>query len=231
MSGSTVDGMDIASSVALVTGANRGLGRAFAQALVERGAKKVYATARRPESVDLDGVEVLPLDVTDPASIAAAAAAAPDVTLLVNNAGISTGQSLLTGELAEIRRELEVHFFGTLNVTRAFAPGLKGLVNVLSALSWFSFPGATAYATAKAAEWSLTNGLRLELPDVLVTGVHLGTADTDMTKDIEGYPKIAPADLARIVLDGVERDEIEIVADDWSAMVKKALQGPGVFRP
>ncbi|WP_245707454.1 SDR family NAD(P)-dependent oxidoreductase [Pseudonocardia oroxyli] len=119
---------------------NRGLGRAFAEALVERGAK-VDATARRPETVDLAGVEVLPLDVTDPASAAAAAEAAPDVTLLVNNAGISTGQGLLTGDLAEIRREMEVHHFGTLNVTRAFAPGLKGLVNVLSALSWFSFPG------------------------------------------------------------------------------------------
>lgn len=223
--------MEIASSVALVTGANRGLGAAFAQALVERGAKKVYATARRPETVDLAGVEVLPLDVTDPAAVAAAAQAAPDVTLLVNNAGISTGQSLLTGDLAEIRREMEVHYFGTLNVTRAFAPGLKGLVNVLSALSWFSFPGATAYAAAKAAEWSLTNGLRLELPDALVTGVHLGTADTDMTRDVVGFPKIAPAELARLALDAVERDEIEVVADEWSATVKKALQDPGVFVP
>ncbi|MCF7552549.1 SDR family oxidoreductase [Pseudonocardia sp. WMMC193] len=221
--------MEIASSVALVTGANRGLGRAFAQALVERGAQKVYATARRPESVDLAGVEVLPLDVTDPASVAAAAQAAPDVTLLVNNAGISTGQSLLTGDLAEIRREMEVHYFGTLNVTRAFAPGLRGVVNVLSALSWFAAPGATSYAAAKSAQWGLTNALRLELPQALVTGVHLGVADTDMAEKIEGFPKLAPADLARIVLDGVERDEIEILADDWSALVKKALQEPGVF--
>jgi NAD(P)-dependent dehydrogenase (short-subunit alcohol dehydrogenase family) len=171
----------------------------------------------------------VPLDVTDPSSVAAAAEAAPDVTLLVNNAGISTGQDLLTGDLAEIRREFEVHFFGTLNVTRAFAPGLRGVVNVLSALSWFTSPGAGAYAAAKAAEWSLTNGLRLELPDALVTGVHLGVADTDMVKGIEGFPKLAPADLARTVLDGVERDEIEILADDWSTMVKKALQEPGVF--
>ncbi|GAA4535794.1 SDR family oxidoreductase [Pseudonocardia xishanensis] len=223
--------MQIASSVALVTGANRGLGRAFTEALLERGAAKVYATARRPETVDIPGVEVLPLDITDPASVAAAAEAAPDVTLLVNNAGISTGQSLLTGDLAEIRREMEVHFFGTLAVTRAFAARLDGLVNVLSALSWFSFPGATSYAAAKAAEWSLTNGLRLELPDTLVTGVHLGTADTDMTKDVVGFPKLAPAELARIVLDGVEAGEIEILADEWSVMVKKALQEPGVFVP
>lgn len=133
--------MDLNGSVALVTGANRGLGRHFTQQLLERGAAKVYATARRPESVDVPGVEVLRLDITDPDSIAAAAAVATDVTLLVNNAGVSTGAGLVTGDLDEIRRELDTHFWGTLGMIRAFAPRLGGgaILNVLSALSWFNY--------------------------------------------------------------------------------------------
>jgi len=226
--------MQITDSTALVTGANRGLGRAFAEALRDRGARKVYATARRPENVDIPGVEVLALDVTDPASVAAAAAVARDVTLVVNNAGTSTGANLVTGDAAAIRLEMDTHFFGTLEVVRAFAPALRAngggaILNVLSALSWFSFDGSNAYAAAKAAAWSLTNGIRLELPGTQVTGLHLGTADTDMTRDLVGYPKLAPAEVARIAFDGIEAGEIEIVADEWSAMVKGALQHPGVF--
>ena len=113
--------MDIAGSVALVTGASRGMGRHFARQLLQRGAAKVYATARDPERVDLPGVEVLRLDITDPASVAAAAAVATDVNLVVNNAGISTFTNLVTGDLDGVRREMETHFFGTLAVTRAFA--------------------------------------------------------------------------------------------------------------
>jgi len=148
--------MDITGSVALVTGANRGLGRQFAQQLLERGATKVYATSRRPELIDVPGVEVLRLDITDPESVEAAAAAAGDVTLVVNNAGITTGANLVTGDLAEVRREMDTHFYGTLGVVRAFAPVLArngggGIVNVLSALSWFTTNGAGAYAAGKAA--------------------------------------------------------------------------------
>lgn len=113
--------MDINNSVALVTGANRGLGRAFAQRLLERGARKVYATARRPETVDLPGVEVLPLDIADPASVRAAAEAAPDASLLINNAGISTGTDLVTGSLDAVRHELETNMFGHLGMIREFA--------------------------------------------------------------------------------------------------------------
>src|SRR5262245_51227955 len=118
--------MDIKNSVALVTGANRGLGRHFAAELLGRGAAKVYATARNPSAVDLPGVVPLRLDITDPASVAEAAAAAPDVTLLINNAGISTLSRLTDGDTADIRREMETHYFGTLEVTRAFAPVLAG---------------------------------------------------------------------------------------------------------
>jgi NAD(P)-dependent dehydrogenase (short-subunit alcohol dehydrogenase family) len=228
--------VDINGSVALVTGANRGLGRQFAQQLLERGAAKVYATARRPELVDVPGVEPLRLDVTDPASVAAAAETADDVTLLVNNAGISTGANLVTGDLADIRRELDTHFFGTLSMVRAFAPvlgrnGGGAIVNMLSALSWFAYDGANAYHVAKAAEWALTNGVRLELSGqgTLVTGVHLGAAATDMMGDYDG-PMSDPADVVRTALDGVAKRQLEVVVDDWSARVKASLAGdPAAF--
>ncbi len=227
--------MDIDGSVALVTGANRGIGRHFASQLLERGAAKVYATARRPERVDLPGVEVLRLDITDPDSVAAAVAAAGDVTLLVNNAGISTGTNLL-GDLDKVRLEMETHYFGTLSVVRAFAPilaaaGGGAIVNVLSALSWFSYDGVNAYAAAKAAEWSLTNGVRLELAaqGTQVTGVHVGAVDTDLMAGYDG-PKVDPAEVTRAALEGVQAGAFEVVVDDWSAMIKATLAGdPAAF--
>ena len=221
--------MEIAGSVALVTGSNRGIGRRFALQLLERGAAKVYATARRPELVDVPGVEVLPLDITDEASVAAAAAAATDVTLLVNNAGIATQGSLVSGDLTDARREMDTHFWGTLAMVRAFAPVIEGnggggIVNVLSALSWFAHPGSGGYASAKAAEWNMTNSVRLELAGrgISVQGLHLGAADTDIMAGYEG-PMIDPAEVARASLDGVERDAAEVIVDDWSALVKASL--------
>jgi NAD(P)-dependent dehydrogenase (short-subunit alcohol dehydrogenase family) len=199
------------------------------QQLLERGAAKVYATARRPELVDIEGVEVLPLDITDQASVAAAAAAASDVTLLVNNAGITTQGSLLTDDLTDVRREMDTHFWGNLGMVRSFAPVIErngggAIVNVLSALSWFAYPGSGGYAAAKAAEWNMTNAVRLELTGrgVSVQGLHLGAADTDMMAGYEG-PKVDPAEVARRSLDGVERGAAEVVVDDWSAGVKASL--------
>jgi NAD(P)-dependent dehydrogenase (short-subunit alcohol dehydrogenase family) len=228
--------MDITDHVALVTGANRGIGRQFVEELLERGARKVYATSRRPELIDDPRVEVLRLDLTDHDSVVAAARAASDVTLLVNNAGISTGSSLVTGDLADIRRELDTHFWGTLDVIREFAPVLAAngggaIVTVLSALSWFSVKGAGAYGVAKAAEWNMVNGVRLELEDqgTLVQAVHLGAADTDIMAGYEG-PMIDPRDVARAALDGVAAGDIEVIVDGWSAMVKASLAGdPKVF--
>ena len=222
--------MDISGKTALVTGANRGFGRHLAGQLRDRGAI-VYAGARNPAAVDLPGVTPIALDVTDPASVAAAAAATGDVAILVNNAGSSTRTSLLTGDLAGVRLELDTHFFGTLAVTRAFAPQLaeherSAVLNVLSALSWVSFPGSGAYSAAKAAEWSLTNALRLELAaqGTRVTSLHVGYMDTDMTRGISA-PKADPADIARIALDGIEAGDAEIVADDVSTMVLAGLSG------
>jgi NAD(P)-dependent dehydrogenase (short-subunit alcohol dehydrogenase family) len=218
--------MQINGAHVLVTGANRGLGRQFALSLLDRGAGKVYATARRPELIDVPGVVPLRLDVTDPASIADAAAAAPDVKIVINNAGISTGANLITGDLETIRREMDTHFYGTLNVIRAFAPQLAdgAILNVLSAISWLAVDGAGAYHAAKAAEWALTNSVRLELAGrrTLVTGLHLGAADTDMMAWYEG-DKSAPEVIVAAALDGIEGQRPEVLADDWSRQVKAWL--------
>ncbi|GAA4053722.1 SDR family oxidoreductase [Actinomadura miaoliensis] len=218
--------MNIHGATALVTGANRGIGRHLAAQLVERGAK-VYATARRPESIDLDGVEVLALDISDPDSVAAAARVAGDVNLLVNNAGIGGGA--LLGDLQAVRAALDVNFWGTLSMARAFAPVLAAngggaIVNMASSASWFVFPGSSAYAVSKAAVWSMSKALRQELAGqgTLVTSVHLAMADTDMTKGYD-MPKMDPADVARITLDGVEAEALEVVVDEFTEMVKASL--------
>jgi len=222
--------MEINGQTALVTGANRGLGRHLAQQLRDRGAN-VYAAARNPESVGLDGVTPIALDVTDPASVEAAAAATHGVSILVNNAGSSTSSSLLTGDLSDIRLEMDTHYFGTLAVIRAFAPQLTerehgAVLNILSALSWIAFPRSGAYCAAKSAAWSLTNSLRQELAPrgIVVSALHVGYMDTDMAKAVEA-PKSDPADIARIAIDGIEAGEEEIIADDTSRAVQAGLSG------
>jgi NAD(P)-dependent dehydrogenase (short-subunit alcohol dehydrogenase family) len=214
-------------TTALITGANRGLGRHFVAELLARGAT-VYAAAREPATIDLPGARPIALDITDPDAVAAAAAQAPDVDLLINNAGISTAAPLL-GDLDRVRAEMDVNFWGTLSMVRAFAPVLAAngggtIVNVASALSWFAAPGAGAYAVSKAANWNMSNALRLELAGqgTQVTSVHLGLADTDMAAGMDG-PKTDPAVVARRTLDAVDRGDLEVVVDDWSAMVKASL--------
>jgi NAD(P)-dependent dehydrogenase (short-subunit alcohol dehydrogenase family) len=221
--------MHIAGSTALVTGANRGLGREIARQLVERGAT-VYAGARDVASVDLPGVVPVRIDLMDEASVRAAAEETRDVTLLVNNAGVSTGTSLLDGDLADVHREMDVHYFGTLAVVRAFAPQLTArggaVLNVLSTLSWVSFPATGAYCAAKSAEWSMTNALRQELAPrgVAVTALHVGYMETDMARHVDG-PKSSPADVARLALDGVAAGVPEVLADEGSKRVQAGLAG------
>jgi NAD(P)-dependent dehydrogenase (short-subunit alcohol dehydrogenase family) len=222
--------MKIAGSTAFVTGASRGLGRHLASELVARGAT-VYAGARNPDSVDLPGVKPVALDITDPASVAAAAAVAAGTTLLINNAGSSTGSDLLAGDLGKIRLEMDTHFFGTLSVVRAFAPGIAAngggsILNILSVLSWVSLPGVGAYCAGKSAEWSLTNALRVQLAEqnIRVAGLHVGYMDTDMAASVTA-PKSDPADIAKIAIDGIEGDLYEIVADDLSRQVRSGLAG------
>jgi NAD(P)-dependent dehydrogenase (short-subunit alcohol dehydrogenase family) len=222
--------MRIEGSTALVTGANRGLGRRLAEELLTRGAK-AYAGARDPGSVDLPGAVPVALDITDPASVAAAADATGDVSFLVNNAGSSTGASLLDGSLADIELEMNTHFFGTLAMTRAFAPQLAAagggaILNVLSVLSWVSLPDVSAYCAAKAAEWSLTNATRLQLAgqNTQVTALHVGYMDTDMARRVTS-PKTDPALVAKLVLDGVAAGQPEVLADELSQQVQRGLAG------
>ncbi|MDX2591435.1 MULTISPECIES: SDR family oxidoreductase [Streptomyces] len=222
--------MNIGTSRVLVTGANRGLGRALTQELAARGAT-VYGASRRPDEIDLPGVKAIRLDVTDPASVAAAAKEARDITVLINNAGSSTGADLLTGSWDAIRLEMETHYLGTLGMIRAFAPlieaqGGGAVLNVLSALSWISFPAVGAYAAAKSAEWSLTNALRQQLAPrgITVSGLHVGYMDTDMARHVT-EPKTAPADVARAAVDGIASGAAEIVVDDRSRQVQADLSG------
>ncbi len=150
---------------------------------------------------------------------------------MINNAGTSTRASLLTGDLADVRLELDTHFFGTLSVIRAFAPQLgthegSAVLNVLSALSWISFPQSGAYCAAKSASWSLTNALRQELASrgTRVSALHVGYMDTDMVRHVDA-PKSDPADIARIALDGIEAGSYEIVADETARAVLAGLSG------
>jgi NAD(P)-dependent dehydrogenase (short-subunit alcohol dehydrogenase family) len=222
--------MDIKRSVALVTGGNRGFGSSLVAELLARGAT-VFAAARDPETVTLDGAIPIQLDISDAASVAAAAQATGNVTLLINNAGSATGASLLSGSLEDIRTEMDTHFFGTLAVARAFAPQLAAagggaMLNVLSVLSWFAIPRTGGYCAAKAAEWSLTNSLRQELAEqgTQVSALHVGYMDTDMTRKVTA-PKIDPAEVASLALDELASGQLEILADDLSKRVQAGLAG------
>lgn len=229
--------MKIQNAVALVTGANRGLGLAFTQALLTAGASKVYAAARDPASVKQAGVVPVRLDVTNAGEVAAAAGELGDVTLVINNAGIIRGSGFLgeTGVEA-VRAELETNFFGPVHVSRAFAPilarnGGGAIVNVLSALSWVAFPSSSTYSASKAAAWAFSNGLRNELrgQGTQVLALHVGYMDTDMVRDVAA-PKSKPDDVARQVLEALEAGKSEILADEVSRRIKQNLSAePGVY--
>jgi NAD(P)-dependent dehydrogenase (short-subunit alcohol dehydrogenase family) len=219
-------------AVVLVTGANGGIGTQFVREALARGAAKVYATARNPRTWDDDRIVPLTLDVTDSASIQAAADAAQDVTVLINNAGTSTSTpGILTHSDEEIRANVETNFLGPLFLARAFAPilsakgGNTAIIDIHSALSWYAVMGI--YSATKAALWSATNSLRLELAPagVHVVGVHVGYVDTAMTANVTG-PKIDPAVLVGQVFDATEAGEYEILADDTSVQLKAGLSAP-----
>jgi NAD(P)-dependent dehydrogenase (short-subunit alcohol dehydrogenase family) len=220
---------EVKDAVAFVTGANGGLGREFVAQALERGAAKVYASARTPRN-DWGDPRVSPirLDVTSAESIAAAVADAGDTTLLINNAGISNRSSVL-GDLTGARELFETNVWGALAVVDAFVPVLvanRGAVlNLLSALSWLGT--GDAYSAAKAALWSATNTQRLRLfpRGVHIAALHSGFIDTPMTAGIPG-PKNSAADVVRAAYDGLEAGEFEILADDLSRQVKAGLAGP-----
>ena len=187
---------------------------------------------RRPETIDLPDVVPIQLDITDLDSVHRAAETATDVTVLVNNAGVSTRASLLTGPLEDVRLEMETHYFGTLNVTRAFVPiiehnGGGSILNVLSVLSWLHPPTSGAYSAAKAAGWAMTDAIRQELAPrgIRVTAVHVGYMDTDMVSYIPADQKADPAVVAKLALDGLFAGEPEVLADDLSRTAKAQLSG------
>jgi NAD(P)-dependent dehydrogenase (short-subunit alcohol dehydrogenase family) len=224
--------MNVEGSVALVTGANRGIGAVFARMLLEQGASKVYAAARTPETVTIDGVTPITLDITSAHDIEAVVERCADVNLLINNAGISTGTGVLAPDaLEQGRREMETNAFGGLAMSRGFAPVLAAngggaIVNVLSALSWFSLPQTAMYCASKAAAWSLTNSLRVELhpQGTLVVGVHCAFVDTDMAAQVTAE-KISPEQVVELTIGALERNEYEVLADDTTRGVRAALSG------
>ncbi|MFI6461474.1 SDR family oxidoreductase [Streptomyces sp. NPDC050538] len=222
---------NIEGAVVLVTGGSRGIGRALVSALYERGAKKVYATARDPKTVTHPDAVPLALEVSDPASVAAAAEQAQDVTILINNAGASVNANFLDSPIEDVRREFETNFYGPLLVTRAFVPiiernGGGHLLNVHSVLSWVGVLGS--YSASKAALWSQTNSLRLDLKPrgIDVTGLHVGYVDTDMAAHVDG-PKSTPESVAAQALDGIESGAFEVLADELTRQVKAGLSGEG----
>jgi NAD(P)-dependent dehydrogenase (short-subunit alcohol dehydrogenase family) len=221
--------MKVEGSVALVTGANRGIGRAIADELLARGAAKVYAGVRDPASVTDERLVPVRLDVTDPERVAAVATELADVTLVVNNAGIGRPASPLTATLDDARAELETNYLALLNTTQAFAPVLAAngggaFVNVLSIASWVASEALATYAASKSAAWSYTNAARLALrgQGTQVVGVHVGFVDTDLTAAIDG-PKVPAGDVAASALDALEVGEPEAVVDERSRAVKAAL--------
>ncbi|MCU1647805.1 MAG: short-chain dehydrogenase/reductase [Nocardia sp.] len=230
--------MEIKNSIALVTGANRGIGRRFVTELQRRGAAKIYAATRRPQDLDLPGVVAIQLDVTDDASVAAAATAADDVTLLINNAGVSTFARLTDGAMPDIRKEMETNYFGTLRMVRAFAPVLAAggggaVLNVLSVMAWMGYEHSNSYSASKAAAWALTNGIRLELAGqgTQVTGLAMASVDTDMMATID-TDKTDPELIARRALDGLQDRALEVLADEQTAAWKARLgDDPALLYP
>ena len=227
--------MKLANATVLITGANRGLGLAFAREALKRGARKVYAAARNPASVTLAGVVPIKLDVTDPEEIAAVARELGDVTLLINNAGIAaTGGFLAEGSAEAAQRHLDTNFFGPLRLTQAFAPVLAkngggAILNVLSIASWINGPLLGNYGMSKSAAWAMTNGTRIELREqkTQVLALHVGFIDTDLTTGMD-VPKSKPDDVARTTLDALEAGASEVLADEITRQVHAGLPA-GVY--
>lgn len=222
--------VNVNGAAVVVTGGQRGLGKAIVAELLDRGAAKIYATARVPKPSEDPRVIGVELDVTRPDSVAALATTAADAEIVINNAGVLGARTLLDSDIEEVRAVFETNYFGALRVAKAFAPVLAdngggALVDIASILSWM--PGSGGYGDSKAALWSMTNSLRAELEKqgTLVIAAHLSFTDTDMTSGFDA-PKNDPRQVARAIVDGIEADDKEVLADDDTRCVKAALAGP-----
>ena len=216
----------IEGAVALVTGANRGIGRALTEALLTRGIRKVYAAARNPEALrDLRDERLVPLrlDVTDADQISAAADAASDVEFVFNNAGVALASSITDSTvMGQARREMEVNYFGPLQLLQRLAPSLArngggAVVNIGSAAGLTNIPFFPTYSASKAALHSLTQAARnlLGAQGTSVFGVYAGPVDTDMVRDL-ALPKTSPRDVAFAILDGIEAGQEDIFPDAYA---------------
>jgi NAD(P)-dependent dehydrogenase (short-subunit alcohol dehydrogenase family) len=223
--------MKIQGSVALVTGANRGLGSAFARALLAAGAAKVYAAARDPSTITLEGVVPVRLDVTRPDQIEKLAHELGDVSLLINNAGIGgSGPVLDPMSVDQLHQQFETNAVGPLRMVQAFAPAMaaqrsSAVINVISALSWATLPGITgSYSASKAAAWALSNAMRQELKTqgTEVLSLHVAFMDTDMARGIPG-PKSSPDEIARLAIAALEAGKSELLADEVTRSVHAGL--------
>lgn len=230
--------MKIEGSVALVTGANRGLGAAFVRALLAGGAAKVYGAARRPGSIQAPGVTPVELDVTVPGQVAALARELGDVTLVINNAGVFEPGPLLQPQAIDaLQRQIETNAIGPLRLVQAFAPVLAAngggaVVNMLSVLSWLTLANVSGtYSASKAAAWALSNALRQELKTqgTELLSVHAAFIDTDMASGVQ-MPKTSPDDVARIALDALQAGQSEVLVDDITRQVRAGFGAtPAVY--
>ena len=221
--------MKIEGATALVTGANRGIGKAFAEELLERGAAKVYAAVRDVNTVTDPRLTPIQLDVTDAARVAAVAAELTDVDLVVNNAGTGLPGLPLSADLDDARAELELNYLALISMTEAFAPVLAAngggaFVNMLSVVSFVGFPNLSTYSASKAAAWSYSNSSRVQLKTqgTELVGVHVGYVDTDLIASFD-VPKIAPREVAVAAFDGLEAGAPEVLVDERTREVKAGL--------
>jgi NAD(P)-dependent dehydrogenase (short-subunit alcohol dehydrogenase family) len=221
--------MNLDGSVALVTGANRGIGKAIAEELLKRGAAKVYAGVRDVASISDTRLIPVALDVTQPQRFAELARELGDLTIVVNNAGIARPALPLQANLDDARAELETNYLSLVASTQAFAPVLAAngggaLVNILSAVSWVALPHLATYSASKSAAWAYTNAARIQLKaqGTQVVGVHVGYVDTDLTAALD-VDKVSPQQVSTAVAKALETGSPEAIADDFSRSIKESL--------
>jgi NAD(P)-dependent dehydrogenase (short-subunit alcohol dehydrogenase family) len=223
--------MDVKNCIALVTGANRGLGAAYTDALLAAGAAKVYAGARVPAAITDSRLIPVKLDVTQIGDVVAAAKSCGDVNLLINNAGIMMASPILAQDSeAALRAEMEVNVYGVLRMIQAFAPVLAkngggAIANMLSVVSWFVNPGNGTYCASKHAALAVTDGARIQLKaqGTQVVGVYAGYIETDMAAAVNA-PKVSPQQVAERTLEGIRNGEDHILADSRAQEIWQATR-------